>query len=342
MAARILTLSALLALAQAKAIVTNHCHYDIFLWSVPQTGSTYTNALPLKSAGRYEEPWRYGTQVNPGIAIKISPNENGIMEQKDEINFAYSIDASNSSKVWINLSNVRGKAFNNNNLAFHTCHGSYQTSDVSTRQCHATDDIELVLCDTARTTPLKDTTSLDKIIDCYNKPDQDHPKPSCNKPACNNKPENSPPKPDFHCGKKPEHSPCTKKPSDGHLKCPRDCGAQPYSMCNAKITYPRRLSYLKDRNSTEASASQPNTVPLSTVMQYEAAKHSGTKPICDWVAEHDEKIEDCDEAKMERWAKHVYKHLCDEDVFPDLPADCEVIKKELKKVYPGVDKTASL
>lgn len=166
MTGRTLTLSVIVALTQARAIVTNHCPHAIYVWSVPQVGSSHTDNLPIKPGGRYEEPWRYGSSTNPGVAIKISPQANGIYEGKDEINFAYSIEHTDKSKIWVDLSPVRGKAFDNN-VSFHTCHGSYQTADVHTRQCLATDDIELVLCDTIRTSPDRDTTPFVTIFECY-------------------------------------------------------------------------------------------------------------------------------------------------------------------------------
>jgi hypothetical protein len=154
------------ALVQAKAIITNHCLQPVYVWSVPNVGSAHTDNLPIHPGGRYEEPWRHGTSEHPGIAIKISTEADGIHKGMDEINFAYSIEHSDKSKVWVDLSPVRGKPFSDN-LAFHTCHGMHQSADVQTGQCQATDNIELVLCSTARSSPAKDTLPSDKISECY-------------------------------------------------------------------------------------------------------------------------------------------------------------------------------
>ncbi|OAL52291.1 hypothetical protein IQ07DRAFT_629994 [Pyrenochaeta sp. DS3sAY3a] len=166
MTGRTFTLSALVALTQAKAIVTNQCAFPVYVWSVPQVGSSHTDNVPIKPGGRYEEPWRHGTSINPGVAIKVSPQANGIYEGGEELNFAYLVDHTDKSKIWVDLSPVRGKPFEKS-ISFHTCHGSYQTADVSTSHCLATDDIELVLCGAARTTPARDTTPFVKIFECY-------------------------------------------------------------------------------------------------------------------------------------------------------------------------------
>ncbi|CBY01739.1 predicted protein [Plenodomus lingam JN3] len=145
MTGRILTLGALVALSQAKAIVTNSCPHDVYIWSVPQSGSSKIVGLPVKSGGHYEEAWRRGTAITPGIAIKISAQPDGINKGGDEIDFAYSVAGPNKSQVWVDLSAIRGKTFDNV-ISFNTCHGSYNTTNITTRQCKVSDDIELTLC----------------------------------------------------------------------------------------------------------------------------------------------------------------------------------------------------
>lgn len=163
MTGRTLTLGALVALTQAKAIVTNNCPYDVYIWSVPQSGSSHTASLPVKSGGHYEEAWRHGTTTNPGIAIKISPQPDGIFKGGEELEFAYSIAGSNKSKVWVDLSAVRGKTFDNI-VSFNTCHGPYNTADVATRQCKVSDNIELILCGAAATKSAKVITSTSSKV----------------------------------------------------------------------------------------------------------------------------------------------------------------------------------
>jgi hypothetical protein len=163
MVAHALTISVIVALTHAKAIITNYCEHTVYLWSIPGKSGVADN-LPVGPGKRYEEPWRYGDSVNPGVAIKVSPEENGISKNMGEINFQYAIDPSNPSKIWINLNEVRSPT--PYDVVLYTCHGPYKTPNVPTRQCSFTDDVELVLCGTERTTPSKDKTPPDAIHDC--------------------------------------------------------------------------------------------------------------------------------------------------------------------------------
>ncbi len=167
MTGRTLTLSALVALAQAKAIVTNHCSEVIYIWSIPHVGSSNVENLPINPGGRYEEPWRYGTDENPGIAIKISSQSDGIYNGGDEIDFAYTVEHSNSSKVWIDLSRVRGQAFDNN-FGFFGCDGQFSASmpEIDTQPCDARQNLELVLCGSERSSSQYDSAPMDTINGC--------------------------------------------------------------------------------------------------------------------------------------------------------------------------------
>jgi hypothetical protein len=157
-----LTLSSLVALAQSKAIVHNLCEHDIYVWSVP--GSAIVNKA-LKPGDAYYEPFHQGTQANPGVAIKVSSQSGGIDNGKDELDFSYTVDSVDKSKVWINLDSVRSNAFGDN-LAFDTCHGPYKTPFVPTRRCSISDNIELVLCGTERSSPPQDPSSIDDLTHC--------------------------------------------------------------------------------------------------------------------------------------------------------------------------------
>jgi hypothetical protein len=156
------------ALAQARAIVSNHCPYPVYVWSVPQVlSSSHTDNVSLKPRGQYQEPWRHGSSMNPGVAIKVSTKFDGINYSADEIDFAYVVDGSKDNYVWVDLSPVRGDAFKDN-LAFHSCHGQFGSANVQTQKCDVTDDVELVLCDTSpRASPAKDPSTLEKIKSCY-------------------------------------------------------------------------------------------------------------------------------------------------------------------------------
>ncbi|KAF2866995.1 hypothetical protein BDV95DRAFT_611280 [Massariosphaeria phaeospora] len=142
----VFVVSALVAFAHSKAIVTNKCPGDVFIWSVPAMPHGEISNLLVKSGSRYEEPWRVASSANAGVALKISPDNDGINKNKPELNFQYTVD-NDGEQVWINLATVRGHAFGDN-FAFHTCHGSYKSPNgLPTRTCSVTDDIELVLCE---------------------------------------------------------------------------------------------------------------------------------------------------------------------------------------------------
>jgi hypothetical protein len=149
MLGQVLTLGTLVALTQAKAIITNNCTDTLYLWSVPGRNGVAEN-LPLTSGKRYEEPWRYGTSVNPGIAIKISSEENGIYEGKPEMNLHYTVDPSDSSKIWVSVDVVRGHP--QQSVVF-TCQGPRTLPWIATQQCSSTDDVEIILCGTQRAFP---------------------------------------------------------------------------------------------------------------------------------------------------------------------------------------------
>ena len=117
----LLAVGVLVDLSHTKAVVTNDCQKDVYIWSVPEQSDLATD-LALKPGKRYEQPLRAGTDVSPGVAIKISSEPNGIYTAKGEINFQYSVDASNSSKIWISLSKVHGDDFHN--AVLHTCDGA--------------------------------------------------------------------------------------------------------------------------------------------------------------------------------------------------------------------------
>lgn len=157
------TITALVALSQAKAFITNQCPQSVYVWSVPTNG---TANVELSPNGRYEEPWRYGSKEHPGIALKISTEPNGIYTGKDEINFAYSIDPHNPKHIWVDLSPVRGSTFKSN-VTFHTPKHMFTSADVHTSRCQSNDNIELVLCGSARTAAPVDEQSHDEIAKCF-------------------------------------------------------------------------------------------------------------------------------------------------------------------------------
>jgi len=126
MVGQVLALSTLVALVQAKAIVTNRCEQTVYTWSVPGKSGVADN-LPIATDKRYEEPWRYGNSVNPGISIKMSPVEDGINKGKSEIDLQYAVDPSDADKIWITLSKFRPTFTQLPQFVLYTCHGSYKT-----------------------------------------------------------------------------------------------------------------------------------------------------------------------------------------------------------------------
>jgi hypothetical protein len=166
MAGRILVVSALVALARAKAIITNQCPHTVYVWSVPSVGSADTNNVPIYPGGRYEERWRYGTTENPGIALKVSTQHNGINTGMDEVNFAYSVDPIHKTSVWVDLSPVRGKPFHDN-FSFHTCRAVETSVDPNPAKCQIEENIELVLCGFQRTVSATDTFNSQALSECF-------------------------------------------------------------------------------------------------------------------------------------------------------------------------------
>lgn len=166
MLSHFLTAALLVALTWARAIITNECQYNVWIWSHPVTGTSHTENIPIKPGGQYQEPWRFGTPDAPGISIKISAQADGLLKLADEIDFAYSIDKHDKSKIWVDLSLVRG-TIPYNQVSFHTCLSRYNSAEVDPHECDATDDVELVLCDTTRTMPAKDYASIEQIRACY-------------------------------------------------------------------------------------------------------------------------------------------------------------------------------
>jgi hypothetical protein len=167
MMASLLAVGALVAIAQARAIVTNLCTHPVFLWSVPNNGTALdANNLQLNTGGRYEERWHYGSSENPGISLKISTQPGGVYTGMDELDFAYSIDPKNEAQVWVDLSTLRSHGFNE--TAFHYGEGlTTSSTELSPISCSVNDEVELVLCGSARTTSVKDDAGLDAISQCY-------------------------------------------------------------------------------------------------------------------------------------------------------------------------------
>jgi hypothetical protein len=101
-----LAASALLALlptaAQAvgRAIVTNQCDGDVYLWSV---GSNIGPKVKIPKASSYSEVFHVDPRTG-GIALKMTAVDNGLfMPNVSQTIFSYNLDG---TKIWYDLSDV--------------------------------------------------------------------------------------------------------------------------------------------------------------------------------------------------------------------------------------------
>ncbi|KAL5387904.1 hypothetical protein DPSP01_003303 [Paraphaeosphaeria sporulosa] len=313
MLGRVLALSALVAIGHSKAIITNNCRKDVYIWSVPEKADLANN-LSISPGKRYEEPWRSGTSTNPGVAIKVSTEHDGIYTGKSEINFQYDVDASDSTKIWVNLATVRGSDLDTATL--NTCHGAYKSANVPTEQCSSTDDIELVLCGSERTVPSRDSTPIRVISNCigllFEHDDPLHPR------MCSGRvvgPKRIPMLPDEH--------------EDDWL-------AEFIATVPLKTVLRREAA--KHASSQDAEAhntpSAPNTAAGAPEKTTEKSMSSG--PMCNllheaWPDAH------CDEKMAQHNAKLFYRDNCGDktkNMFPG--ASCEAIRRQMEQIYPGV------
>lgn len=152
----VLAFSALVAIAQSKAVITNLCKDTVYIWSIPN-GNSAAYGQALLPGSQYIESFRKGPEIHTGwsvkvsgIAIKVSSTSYGIFNGGEEVDFGYTVDGNHPEKVWVSLDAPRGNGFGGN-LAFFTCFGETKGPKASTRLCHTSDEIELVLCGTQHT-----------------------------------------------------------------------------------------------------------------------------------------------------------------------------------------------
>ncbi|KAJ4360676.1 uncharacterized protein N0V89_001243 [Didymosphaeria variabile] len=313
MALRVLILSVLVALGHSKAIVTNKCRKDVYIWSVPEKADLANN-LSISPGKRYEEPWRSGTTVIPGVAIKISTERDGIYTGKGEINFQYDVDSSDANKIWIDLATVRGNDFDTATL--NTCRGSFKSSDVPTQQCSSTDDIELVLCGSERTVPSLDTTPVRVISNCIGllaeRDDPLHPR-MCSARVVG-----------------PKRMPMLSEDEESQWLVER--------VDTVPLKTVMRLEAAKHAASQDAEAHtaprarNTGAVKADTVMENSVS--SG--PMCNLLHEAWPDAQ-CDEKMAQHNAKLFYQDNCGEKtkyMFPG--ASCEAIRHQMEQIYPGV------
>ncbi|EDU41030.1 conserved hypothetical protein [Pyrenophora tritici-repentis Pt-1C-BFP] len=329
MLGQILTVAALMALTQAKAIVTNNCPFTIYVWSVPDVphGSRAKN-LPIKSGGRYQEPWRLGSVKNPGVSIKISSRTNGIYDGADEIDFAYSIDPKDDSKIWVDLSKVRGEP---PKVRFHTCRGEFFSTNPGTVQCTAADEVELVLCGPTRSTLATDTASLEQIKACY---DDKHTAKIDYTSSGSSSDSSDDEWFDWWEARKQVQSSSASQPTDSVPDFFPDAAYRDYHaaqeksdvpQCQAKVFYKRSQRIAVPSDTME-------TVPADT-MQY--TSDNKTLALCNLLQLfHPMTTIDCDEVVMKDRAEKLYPRICDPAVEPLLMGfPCQEVKHELRTKY---------
>jgi hypothetical protein len=347
----------LFALARARAIVTNECQHNVWIWSFPFLGSSHTENVPIKPGGQYQESWRLGSLAIPGIAIKISTQPNGIYTLFDEVDFAYSIKDEDKSKVWVNLTPVDGE-YLINNLSFHSCNSRYNSAAVEAHECDATDEVELVLCGNARTTSAKDTASLEQIQACY-QPNSHSTEVSGDEieyhvfisafptdiNADNSEEQSQNPQSVLDSNCKSRWNTCpichellvNNEPSakeESSLKGESLLNYEPpknnmppsshklpvVRQCHARVVYPGRRA-----------------VRISPTLVSPITRRKRHASLCHVVQKYHSSIRSCNEEALEAYARAIYPRICEpeyEALLIGFP--CDQVAQELKTIYPEV------
>lgn len=93
------------------AIVRNHCHFPIYIWSVASNVQPVRTVLP---SDEYSELFRENPDTG-GIALKISTENDGLYTSAPQMVFAYNLstarDGRRPERVWYDLSDVFGDPF---------------------------------------------------------------------------------------------------------------------------------------------------------------------------------------------------------------------------------------
>ncbi|KAJ4295109.1 hypothetical protein N0V90_007118 [Kalmusia sp. IMI 367209] len=313
MIGQVLTLSALVALGQTKAIVTNNCRKDVYIWSVPERPDLANN-LSISPGKRYEEPWRSGTGVNPGVAIKVSTGPDGIYANKSEIDFQYDVDPSDPTQIWIDLTTVRGHDFDS--VTLNSCQGALRGPNVPTRQCSSTDDVELILCGSERTIPSRDSTPPHVISNCIKllaeRDDPQHAR-SCSGRVVG--PKRIPMPPDEQAD---------------------ECLAGRNDTVPLKTVMRMEAAKHAASQAVETHKAHRARTTLSAVPGAVNKKGAMAGPLCDLLHRAWPDAQ-CDESMAEHNAKLFYQDNCGKktrDMFPG--TSCELIRHEMERIYPEV------
>jgi hypothetical protein len=313
MVARVLALGALVALGYSKAIVTNNCRKDVYIWSVPEKADLANN-LSISPGKRYEEPWRPGTAITPGVAIKVTTEPDGIYTGKSEINFQYDIDPWDSTKIWIDLATIHGNDFDTATL--NTCHGGFKGPSVATTQCSSTDDIELVLCGSDRTVPSQDSTPVRVISSCIGLlAERDDP---LNPRMCSGRVVG------------PKRMPMLPEEQEDQWLDER--------VDTVPLKTVMRLEAAKHAASQDPEAhNAPRPRTMAAARPETAAKKSmSSTPMCNFLHEVWPDAQ-CNEEIAQHNAKLFYQDNCGDKTRTMFPgASCEAIRHQMEQIYPGV------
>jgi hypothetical protein len=158
-----LPLALLVAVAHSKAIVTNNCPNDVYVWSLPETGLHVANEPIKANGGQYSEYFHQGSPDGAGISVSVASEPLGIYSGGDMITLAYTVNSNPPSTVWVNV-DPKGEW---GHITFFTCAGPLKvTAPTAIRECSISDNIELVLCGNNRTSPEHDPTPQKQLAQC--------------------------------------------------------------------------------------------------------------------------------------------------------------------------------
>jgi hypothetical protein len=146
----IVSIAALAPLASAvgNAVVTNHCNFPVYLWSV---GGSVGPQQTIAAGASYSEPLHHDP-ASGGIALKITTVANGLYNGSPQTNFAYTLDP---GTVWYDLSDVFGDPFSGKTMVVRP--SDTQCSKIcwpqgvnpggsQTKNCNSASSITLNLC----------------------------------------------------------------------------------------------------------------------------------------------------------------------------------------------------
>lgn len=135
--------------AVGRAIITNQCDDPIYLWSV---GGSISEQHTIIKDTSYSEIF-HTDPVSGGIALKISPIENGIFKPNvSQTIFAYNLD---TNTIWYDMSDIFGDGFAGRTMKITPTESSCESilwgagkpgAGSQVKSCAADGDLELSFC----------------------------------------------------------------------------------------------------------------------------------------------------------------------------------------------------